>query len=119
MKFLVLLPFTLSDPIQDALAENALEELQFGGSLCESGECLNDEGSSALHDEIIAPTGCNHESIMKSHLDRCEYYNASHSDCVEWTKKELDKACGDSFNCIQTSIHEFALYGTYWVSSSR
>ena len=73
---------TLSNRIPEFLTQNDNSgELKFGPSLCESDECPN--------------------------LDRCEYYNASHSDCSEWATKELNSACGGSHNCIETDWNSY------------
>ena len=127
MKLFAFLPIALCNLVPSFFIENDGFELKFGHSLCESDECPDlgesvSKGKEIITDEISS-TSCSKEyknSFLSGRLDRCEYYNADHSDCVEWAKKELDSACGGSHNCIET--YRGGMYNgwaTYWGYSSK
>ena len=125
--FTTFLPIALSNHIPDFLSRNDdAGERKFGHSLCESDECPNlDVSGSDMEKKIrddISTTSCSQsykESILSARLDRCEYYNADHSDCSEWVTKELNSACGGSHNCIETKWSNISGYGTYFGYSSK
>ena len=124
MKILAFLPFAFSNRIPEFVIEN--DELKFGHSLCESDECPHLEGAVTYGDVVISDdistTSCSQDyknSFLSGRMDRCEYYNASHGDCVEWAKKELKSACGGDYNCAETDWSSIGGKGTYWGYSSK
>ena len=123
MKVLALVPFALSNRIPDFVPQN--NELKFGHSLCESDECPKLDGISNVHEvteDGVSTTSCSSDyksSFLSGRMDRCEYYNASHSDCVKWAEGELRSACGGDYNCVETKWSNMSGYGTYWGYSSK
>ena len=124
MKLLALVPFALSNRIPDFVIQK--NELKFGHSLCKSDECPNlDESISHIHqisEDDISTTSCSQSyknSFLSGRMDRCEYYNADHSDCVKWAHDELVSACGGSYNCVETKWSNMSGYGTYQGYSSK
>ena len=126
MKLSAFLPIVYSNPVQDFLTETVgLNELKSGHSLCESDECPKLDGIPGHINEKsdnIETASCSKEyknSFLSGRMDRCEYYNADHSDCVEWALKELESACGGSYNCIETEWSYISGWGHYWGYSSK
>ena len=127
MKLFTILPIALGNRISNFMAEiEGLNELKFGHSLCESNECPSfDEkqtyGNVIVNDEI-STASCSQSyknSFLSSKMDRCEYYNADHTDCVKWATQELESACGGSYNCVETKWSNVSGWGTYWGYSSK
>ena len=128
--FTAFLPFALSNRIPEFLTQTDNSgELKFGHSLCESDECPKLDGldgqpirQETIMDDI-STASCSQDyknSFLSGRMDRCEYYNASHSDCSEWATKELNSACGGSHNCIETDWNSYMSgWGTYWGYSSK
>ena len=128
MKFLPFLPFALSSRIPDFLIQDdGSNVLKFGHSLCEFDECPNLEGAisneNGIIEDDITTTSCSQDyknSFLSARMDRCEYYNASHSDCVKWATRELESACGGSYNCVETKDSSYTNgWATYWGYSSK
>lgn len=124
MKILAFLPFAFSNRIPEYVPQN--DELKFGHSLCESDECPHLDGRATtgvvIISDDISSTSCSSEyksSFLSGRMDRCEYYNASHSDCVKWAKQELESACGGDYNCAETKRSSIGGYGAYWGVSSK
>ena len=87
-------------------------------SLCPDGVCQNGTKSEIQVDNFFDDTksGCSKsdkESMIYSSLSRCDYYEISQVDCVEYIKAELDGTCGGYHNCIQTGVDEYASWKTY------
>ena len=129
MKLLTFLPFALSNRIPYFIPtqHDVSGELDFGHSLCASDECPNlieklSRGQEDFADSIHTAS-CSKEyknSFLSAKLDRCEYYHAAHSECVEWATKELNTACGDRHNCIETAWNSnMGGKGTYWGTSLK
>ena len=126
--FTAVLPFALSNRIPDFLPTQNDDSgvLKLGHSLCESDECPNLDGASSYGKDLtvddISTTSCSSsykESFLSARMERCEYYDASHSDCSEWATKELNSACGGYHNCIETKWSNISGWGQYWGYSSR
>ena len=124
MKLSAFLPFALGNQIPRDLTGN--DELKFGHSLCESDECPDFDGKISheieIIDDEISTASCSKEyknSFLSGRMDRCEYYNASHSDCVTWATNELNSACGGKHNCVETKWSGISGYAQYWGYSSK
>ena len=123
MKLFIFLPFALGSRIPTFLNKN--DETGSCNSLCESHECPEIEGIISYGIETmdgISTTSCSKEyknSFLSARMDRCEYYNADHIDCVDWAKRELNSACGDDHNCIETKFSSVSGWAPYWGYSSK
>ena len=53
------------------------------------------------------------DGILKSYLQRCDYYDISHSDCVQWIEQELRRTCSGEYNCIETSPGDVSIRESY------
>ena len=108
----------LCDPIQ-----GDLNTLTIAESLCPDGVCQNVDESSVRNVDLTDDTkaSCSKsqkESNIYSSLTRCDYYDASTSDCVKYVNDELKRTCGGKYHCIQTARGEYATWNTYdhWTS---
>ena len=53
------------------------------------------------------------DEFLKSYLQRCDYYDISHSDCVKWIEQELNITCRGEYNCIETSPGDLSIRESY------
>lgn len=77
------------------------------------------EGPIAVEDKKASCSTSEKEGIMKSRLERCDFYNASNLECVRYINEELHITCGSYHSCVVTSNGEQAAWKTYWATSSK
>ena len=53
------------------------------------------------------------DEIIRSHLQRCDYYDISHTDCVTWIEQELNTTCRAEYSCIETSPGDLSFRKSY------
>lgn len=111
--------YCYSNPIQDFLPETTKVE-----KICDKNACGNSTEFSIEGPGIggDAKSGCSSssvESIMHSRLERCDYYNASHQECISYINEELNRSCGTYYSCVVTSYDNFAAWKTYSTYTSK
>ena len=72
------------------------------------------------HDDKGCCSNSQIQSIMDSHIQRCDYYNISHSECVKWIEEEIERSCCSKYSCIETSTGSgYAAYRNFGASTSK